>query len=413
MTRIEELTSIKLRLYTETPVSIGGDEGKSLSPYADYVFSGDGKYLLYLNQQAISNALGKDLSLMNEFVEAVRTRIDNNRSNFDLKNFLTNRLRLNLEDSGVVSRRVPVYGLSSNERQEIRPIEKAGHQVYLPGSSIKGAIRTAALYDWLVKTKAGEPVVRDLEKELQKVESIRRSNPNPRRMSWEARQEMRKLEREFFPEEKLFGSLRWKGGPDARRIRVSDTETTTQGLGVYSLKRIRLTPNPRGESKSQIPITREALHSSEPLHFSLSILKGFESPILKYWEENSPKEILAILNGFTQDALINELFELNNAPGGSFGEEIAELVDFYTTLLNRVREGEVFLRLGFGKTIYDNSLALVIQNGIADEQAAYDAFDIYRQSFWRMNRHASTYPATRTITPDGKPMGWVKVELAE
>jgi hypothetical protein len=230
-------------------------------------------------------------------------------------------------------------------------------------------------------------------------------------MSWEARQEMRKHEDAFFPEQDLFGSLKTKTGPDARRIRVSDTSLTDQGLQVMALKRIRLTPNPRGGGKAEIPIPREAFFSNTPLECSLGILSGFQSPVLRYWEEKPLTEILELLNGFTLDDLANEVYELENAPGGDFGEEVDALLDFYQTLRNRAKSGEVFLRLGFGKTIYDNSLALSLFNGIEDEDKATEAFDTFRQSFWRMNRHARTYPATRTVTPGNLPLGWVKLEI--
>ena len=42
---------IKLSIRTLTPVSIGGDKGEQLSPYADYVFSRDGKMLQLTHDQ--------------------------------------------------------------------------------------------------------------------------------------------------------------------------------------------------------------------------------------------------------------------------------------------------------------------------------------------------------------------------
>ena len=411
----EILKIFRLRLTTLTPVSVGEDQAKALSPYTDYVFSDDGGHLLYINPNAVKNAFQKaggkvDTALMDEYVRAINASIDNNRAEFDLKDFLQNKLGLTLEKP-TVRRTVAVKGMTPQLRQVISPAAKSAGDPYLPGSSIKGAIRTAMLYDWLVKTQDGEKVIGFLEKDLKKVAAIRRENPNPRRMPFNVRKDLQALERNFFPEEKLLGSVRWSTGPDARRIRVSDTNVVEGGLAVQALRRIRLTPNPRGGGKSEIPMPREVFFSNSPLECSVSVLTGFDSKALRYWEEKEPADILALLNGFTTAALSNEVYELEHAEGGDFGAEVDQLLDFYQQLYNRAKDGEVFFRLGFGKTIYDNSLALSILNGISDEDNALDAFDAYRHSFWRKNRHARTYPATRTVTHEGLPLGWVKVEV--
>jgi hypothetical protein len=74
--------------------------------------------------------------------------------------------------------------------------------------------------------------------------------------------------------------------------------------------------------------------------------------------------------------------------------------------------GEHFLRIGFGKTRYDNSLSLSLLNGFEDEEDAYEAFDLFRLLFWRLKEDQldDLYPVTRTVTAGYQPLGWVKLE---
>jgi len=50
------IPTLRLSMRTITPVCIGSDKGDQLSPYADYIFSEDGKQLHYLNLRAIERA---------------------------------------------------------------------------------------------------------------------------------------------------------------------------------------------------------------------------------------------------------------------------------------------------------------------------------------------------------------------
>ena|GEM_PF-931118 len=430
MATSKTIRKFKLKLTTITPVSVGGDQGNALSPYADYVFGEDNKSLLYLNQRAIVAAMQGDNGLvdndlMDRYVEGVGAGMDNNRSNFSLRNFLTKDLKLELQVGKPVVQgdQVPVYGLEPNMKLQITPIAKSAGQPYLPGSSIKGAIRTAILYYWLIKRKDDKtsPLLKNLQNLLKEIDKIKARNPNFRRMSFSDRKELQELERKIFPEELLLGSFRSKFGPDGRRIRLTDSNILDTPPEVHYLRRIRLTPAPERQpskygsnnSKSEIPIIREAMQPQHSLEATLTVLPGFDSPELRYWEKDDANGLLKVLNEFTMACLENELFELKRADDPKFRSECQHLLDFYTNLLNRAEAGETFLRLGFGKTIYDNSLSLSMLNGIENEDESFDAFDLFRFNFWKVGRSIGRYPATRTVTQDGRPMGWVKVEMEE
>lgn len=420
------IPTLRLSMRTITPVSIGSDKGDQLSPYADYIFSEDGKQLHYLNLRAIERAFeapGMQQQL-DEYVHGIRTGMDNNRSDFDLRRFVTGSLK---QDLGAVTRRmVAQYGLKPGDRRNVMAAIKNAGQLYVPGSSIKGALRTAMLYDWLVNTKAGEPELKRCafligqyaEKKNEQATLRKRSNdPDARRRARDMQKELQRLEDDIFNEDKLFGKLNDRNnpnhrGPDARHIRVSDTRAIDLSPEVYSLRRIRIVP---GQGKSVIPQVVEAIPAGTDLTFSLDIVPQIGSPVLEYWNKGDFSEIFSLLNGFSKACIDNELYELRDALDSSetplpHEKEIGDLIEFYEGLEKRVSNGEILLRIGFGKTVHDNSLLLALLNGLEDEQKAWQQF---RQAFHKVGRRNAFFPVTRTLTPGGAPMGWVKVTKQE
>lgn len=404
------------RLRTLTPVSVGADEADALSPYADYVLSPDGKQIYYLDQRKVEKAV-LAAGLLDEYVTSIGNRMDNNRSDFDLDQFLRNRLKL--DPKSVARIAAPNHGLARNNRLNVNAIVKDAERPYLPGSSLKGAFRTAMLYDWLAKTKAGEPELKkyvdtlpDLDRAAAEVSRLKKIFKQQRlfREFDAAKRNLTDVEKKFFREENLFGKL--NDGPLARFIRVTDSSFASEGkLGVYATRRIRLQPNPKVQGRERdIPTPREAIAANTVLKFGVDIpQQGLADHPLAYWAEKSTAEVLALLSQFSQACIDNELYEIRQADNRNFQKDIDALEDFYADLQNRAANGEVFLRLGFGKTVFDNSLALSFLNGLDDSKEAEDAFMDYRRAMLGVHPAKRNYPVTRTVTGEGEPLGWVEV----
>lgn len=416
----------KLKLTTVTPVAVGGSKGDLLSPYADFVFSDDGKRLQYLNFDRLSEAF--DEEMLSEYVRQISSNMDNNRSNFDLKSFLQNRFGKDLSRF-FQKNKASIHHEGLAPKQHITPMVKNGGQPYLPGSSLKGMLRTAMLYDWLVNTKLGEPELKrnvfligrldELNRELYDL----RMGRGDRNRLRELERETSKLQNDIFDESKLFGPLQKRTpdgkldkeypGPEARLLRVTDTCTLPHdALAVYALRRIRLTPAPKltGGRSAAIPQVMEAIAPGQTLSFEVSVVPKIQNEVLKYWQKSSTTDVLTLLGSFGKACIENELYELRDALDTStvklpFEEDMEGLIEFYEGLLARAEQGEVFLRLGFGKTVNDNSLILALLYGL-DNQTAWQQF---RRAFHRVNRSSAVFPVTRTITSGGRPMGWVKI----
>ncbi len=374
--------TFQLKLTTVTPVSIG-DGGKLLSPYADYILSDDETKVHYLRKELIEKVVLKKEKL-DDYIRFIQLGMDNNRSDFNLKNFILNVLELSLDE--VTSYKLPNWGLYAEDRKQIQTVVKSAGVPFIPGSSIKGALRTAMLYDWLANTSEGET---ERTKYFQEIER------------WRNRQKAD--DRNLFVEEELFGKLNDKRGQDSRRIKISDTNCIKDGLIVVAAKRIRLKPEGKQSKSGDIPTPREAVFSEQSMDFKLSVEPTLTNPVLDYWEKEDIENILNVLNAFTIAAIDNEIYELEHADDNKFKQEINSMLEFYYDLKQRTDNGEIFLRIGFGKTQYDNSLALTL---IHDEEP----FLTFRKWLWKVSPKKEIHPVTRTVTPGGKPLGWVKLE---
>jgi CRISPR-associated protein Csm5 len=374
---------LQLNIRTLTPLHIGDDKGKTLSPYADYVFSPDGRYLHYLNLKKIEQAVMR-AGALEEYVGLIQS-MDNNRSDLDLRRFLTERLKCPLDE--VTAIRVPCKGLKADRKIPIIPIVKNAGNPYLPGSSLKGALRTAILYDWLVCTKAGEPEIKAFYQEL--------STSKPSK-------------KDVINAERLFGRLNDKERPPYTQfIRVRDSEPLpTEDLCVYSLRRIRIVPGGKKTKGGDIPQVVEAIRPGVNLRTEISILPKFDNTVLNYWKTGKFEEIFPNIAGFSLDCIKNEIAELQDAYEKQDSKEVEALLEFYEDLKAQAEKGAVLLRLGFGKTINDNSLLLAFLNGL-DEKAWKKA-----QKVVSSNKAGEFYPVTRAITPEGRPMGWVEITPA-
>ncbi|NTW63608.1 MAG: type III-A CRISPR-associated RAMP protein Csm5, partial [Chlorobiaceae bacterium] len=146
----QTLRSHKVRLTTLSPLFIGAGEEHTLSPYSDYVQRGDS--LIYIDTDKLQEAMQGNKALVDAFVNGIR-QFDNNRSTFELETFITETLGRKVDD--FAARQVRIEG-DINKAHLRRFVATAG-KPFIPGSSLKGAIRTATLVDWLLNRKDGEP----------------------------------------------------------------------------------------------------------------------------------------------------------------------------------------------------------------------------------------------------------------
>lgn len=407
----------RFRLSCITPVSIGGDLADRLSPYSDFVVSEDEAWICYINQAKLEQAV-LEKGAIEDYIAFIQSGMDNNRSEFDLSGFLEQRLKMEVAE--VTARKVPNRGILREKRQQLTPVAKTAGRPYLPGSSLKGAFRTAILYHWLVSTPQGKSRLsayafqiqrwRELYDEWRRLRRDRSGGRESRFRMKDLQRDMRSIERKVFNEEELFGTIKGEFGQDSRRIKFRDVGLPAGSLVDIAMKRIRLV-EAKQQGSQEIPMPREAVRWEEPVVLEVLVEPGLQNENLRYWEGDTA-EIVKNIAFFGEDTVYFENNEVGDAHYHQFKREIGALQEFYAALNGRAAEGEAFMRLGFGKTVFDNSLGLALLNGIGDEKKAANAMRDFKRAALEVGNLDGFFPVTRTVTYDNLPLGWIKIEPA-
>ena len=129
-----------------TPVAIGGGD-PPLSPYSDYYI--DESEIVILNQKEFAAFLMHDKATYSRFKASLLNKDENNRLGFDLKQFIKNHDSNSL---GILTKhRIPQIGFVDGDKIEINNLLRTKGSPYISGSSVKGALKTAFLYNTLIE----------------------------------------------------------------------------------------------------------------------------------------------------------------------------------------------------------------------------------------------------------------------
>jgi CRISPR type III-A-associated RAMP protein Csm5 len=434
-----------IHLTTETPLSILADSGRWLSPYADFIVSDKGDYLYYIDNQLVEKALEAKPHFIDDYVRGVRdgmNGVDVNRSNFDLKDFLTKRLGISLNSSNyrVVKAKGVWLGKDNRAKKTIlQTIAKEAERLYLSGSSLKGAMRTAILYDWLMNTESGKNELADTVVELKRIalspnclefnelsKEKNRLAKNNARLSDDAHKRLKYLEKALqqeaertgiFDEEQLFGKLIIRRTdvpkpPIPQYMICRDSQPIPDSfLEATFATRIRRIPAKDERGGGEIPIPREAISKGATIQTSFAIRLGQipENHPLSYWNKNT-SDIMSVVSDFSEQFVRYEIQKLEEGLEKADSKKIEKLLNFYTRLQERMMNGEQFMRIGSGKTFYDNSLVLSLLTH-PDKSVREESAHHLRMVF--PSEVKSLHPVTRTISADGQPFGWLKITVAD
>jgi CRISPR-associated protein Csm5 len=366
-----------LQLTTLTPVCIG--TGNKLSPYADYVIDEQRKKIYYIDQELVKNKLAKEPNLIDEYVEGVANGMDNNRSSFNLKNFLKNRLNIDVHKE----HRLQLDCEAKGSKELYTIVKNAGLQPYVPGSSLKGAVKTALLYDWLVNEAGGKKAVESLLK------NSRDENANE------------VIEKAFngfklgFSDSSLI---------DANRMMCIDN------------KRLHIK-----KGNTAIPQAWESILAGTQASLSFSEREG------NNYQQLSWKELCRVLNQYAKAGNQCEWDILTDTAGEEMTDDVYNrLYDFYEKInkdINEAKDNTAFLKLGSGKGYYLNSVGLALFDADkSEDKTSFLKFlkqsgfgKVYKKETRKMEDYDLNpydFPVTRVIDVHKiQPVGWVKLEI--
>lgn len=432
-----------IKISTITPVSIGN--GEVLSPYTDFVFDDQKDVIHILDKDKIARRIVEldeqradgQSKLMDDYISLIYGSFDNNRSEFDLKKFIEDAKVLGLTVEDYAKQSVPHYGLQTNDRREIKCTIKNQDQAFIPGSTIKGAIKSCLLYFWLNsrKDKLGKlmRIVLSMYERFQvDLEKIRRFS-SKRYLSIRDKNELRYLKQLVIKKgvgtlaEKIdnaFESLlteEYQFFPrDFHHLKVGDSKPFLEQDTVFQVnKRLHYV-----KGNISIPVNIEAIKRGTVSDFRLSITPKFIHDDLAFFNQEQPLvELFKRINKFHKDNIDMELELLDINPWFDNARQrdcakIEDYQNFLENMYNRIDEApsnEAYLCLGFGKSFFYNSIGMLVRDWDESEEPLADEnltiFQKYCRLFF-LGRGGDHFPITRTITNDGLPMGWVRLETA-
>lgn len=343
----------RIKITTLSPVCIGS--GQKLSPIADYIY--DNKQIHYLNKAKIEEVLAQDSNLMDKYIQGIVYGIDNNKTNFPLKKFLENNLKLSPNEYILHS-----VDTNINSAKELNAIIKnaSDNCPYIPGSSLKGAIKTAFLYDWLKKE---ENPWKSIIKNVGEYKT--------------------ELEKQF----------------DKYNLSIHDSNAFSSTNKVIETKRFNLY-----NGKEKISTLWECIAENQTSETEI-------------WNiDMNWVEFCKIINTYSYHQSLRELdilekFEENH----SISYEIFEpLHDFCENLIDNEIDkatNTAYLRIGNGKGYYFNSIGEALYN--ADDSNNKGKFlKFLNEQGYKKISNADEFPHTSTIEfSENKPLGWIKLEL--
>ena len=285
-------------------------------------------------------------------------------------------------------------------------IKSVSNRPYIPGSSIKGALRTALLSD-LINNPENEKLYNDSSKHLNR--EIDRGAPSRRRPENPA-QHIEKLAFGKDPNHDLL-----------RALQVSDTEPLeSDALAIETAWTVTLNQNDELVQKiagsTEYKNCAEVIQGGQSLTFTLKIddllFRERERKQLKLSElqEKTLREIADVCKFESNVLMQNEqyYFEEYNFT------EIANRYDKFIALNDSLTDGAFMLQIGWGTGYLSNTITVSFTQ---EEDAPVDVMKLrerYRLGRSRSNRYDHReFPKTRRILYRGPnpiaPLGWVKI----
>ncbi|WP_299453043.1 type III-A CRISPR-associated RAMP protein Csm5 [uncultured Microscilla sp.] len=429
--------SFRLRLTTLTPVAIG--DGRTISPLSDYILDKASQQIYPIHHQKFERALQKrtaqdgSMRVMNEYISKVNQTQGVNKNNF-LKEFIGSSLGISDFAALCHPQRFATHGIDN--ATEATTCLKNARQPYISGSTLKGAIKGALLYDWLMNDFMGKKQLKEIAKlakrfadkmiplndeleDLAEQMEVYLPQNEYRRVNQQKRtieQKCKRFKQEFGREtDKVLNifleKITTRKRMDFSLLQIGDTQLFSESdLAYYALERLFLND---GKLVS-IGDIKEAIPAGKTTAFRLNLIPELQNSSLQFLNRADIGLIFKKLNSFSianarydkecllvaNDHIKNET--LYNA-----------LLDFYEQIINDYAQSQqaAALRIGAGKSYFHNSIGLALWQ--ADDK--HKVFEDFRYIFYNeLNYDNELFPKTRTLVSQPYcPLGWVRLAKDE
>lgn len=360
---------INIELRTISPVGIMGDSGNNHNPYVDAVKIGN--EIIILDIEKITDAIADNENAIEEYLNILRNRNHNTQEKYRIDNFLK-RNSINIED---VTLKKLKCGMNFDNLTEISTCIKTNGKAYIPGSSLKGSIRTAVLYEKIDKKN----VINNLNKrEFGKTY----------------------VGQDIFQEKKIVkGNVKYNLQTDIfKNLIVRDTEADNKiSTAVYQAQSLNLYAGINDLNlKLDMPMLIECIEKNQFLKSQI-VIKNDEFKI---------ENLCFFINNFYEKVISKEISELEKM----FSEEKDILIGKYNELLDLIRtfkkdKNGFVIRCGKLKGLFSNSIDM-------------DFDDVSLENitkFFKKNRGIGQFPTTKWVVTDSgiikESFGWIEVKV--
>lgn len=353
-------------LHTISPLHIG--TGRSLTSVGEFIATGSSVNII--DQRALNELLVSKEGLMQRYLN----HIIEEQENANVFRFFREEA---IEGEIKYSRELPLHAQGfnpeSNNMLELM-IETDGRK-YIPGSSVKGAIRTMffaleIIEDSSLRNKINEIVLA------------------PKSDLYQIKNKVEDIEKDLFQN-------------DMMNFIVRDSQPfSEQDICVEIAKREHLF----GVDSEGLDVLRECVAKDSATSFEVVVEKQFNNPSLRFFnDEKAFGNMFAIINQVTEKHIEFEL-ELLKLSSHRTAQSIKNELISIQKQIKTGKNKEAYLRLGKGKTFY-----FMVILPFLDEQAREKVLHLMKVE----PSSVGTYPKTRILNDSNEMYGWVRLGIEE
>ncbi|MBK6353842.1 MAG: type III-A CRISPR-associated RAMP protein Csm5 [Saprospiraceae bacterium] len=358
----------QIKLTTFSPLHIGN--GEELTSVGEFLQTNDNVY--FLRHEDLMEKLKTD-NHFDDYVERILTHDQGfdffkTLKDWDITpaDFAIRTLRLNQKD------------INTNSNNKLHLHIKTKGEAYVPGSSIKGMLRTSILFRYL---KENPQELRTIESDILQ----RLSEKNTLRT---VRHYWEKKERELMPE-KVFQSIRPYDTDCVSDDKLVIEQTYRQSLSQESM-----------DASKGLDWLSECIDKGVELPLEMTICSDFENADFKYLKSSTLKPLFNCINEYTKKLIIQERQLVNTAnPLPPIKSALLVQLQQYEDLLSTANDDYAIARMGKGKTIFFQTIIPLLKMEVQDAILNL------------LKKEPGEFPRTRVLTvQDKQMMGWVKLE---
>lgn len=368
---------------TVTPVSI--TDGSLLSPLSDF-FVRDGQ-VHYIDQGAVEAALLEQPHLVEAYTQGILSAVDNNRSTFEIADFLDRMVA----DGSYARLVVPAHGMDASQRVQIMGLVKnGGREPFIPGTTLKGAIKGALLHHWLTKRPDGQQALKSITYALDRNRPVKKDVLKPIQKALDT----------------FFGNIAEKKAMDFHHIQVGDTALYAPSqMAVYYTHRLHLL----GNTKNTIPQCKECLRPDGQTQFDLTIRPQIKQSALTFLNQaDGVQQLLKRLNTIAYNYCMLELDELEKGMETSANDDLLQHYETLADAIDKAPSDTAYLRIGSGKTYFNHAI------GWAVYEQSVTLFERLVRLLKLGKRDQDIFPITRSVVANThEPLGWVRLTLSK